>query len=258
MGVFLRFQVVVSCPKKGLIRRGERGEGRARQPLPALVSNVQVAAHGAARSPLLLGPTAAPSAGLSFCPGVHPKSPLVGLSKKPRQDPRMSNVLCERASPAKELRTRLRSEKGGMCHLAEVMTHAAALLHLHRPSPRKCLRGGAPGAAWVAGRKKLAPALGSPAAPAPTGGGTAGSGCCVALSGASRRGAAGGCLGRGTLKRVSPVGLIASPFRLCALRGCSGVACAAPRPGAEIDGPPFCDRSHAARFWGTRSSAAGR
>lgn len=69
-----------------------------------------------------------------------------------------------------ELRARLRSERGGMCHLAEVMTHAAALLHLHRPSPRKCLRGGAPGAAWVAGGEKLAPALGSPAAPAPTAG----------------------------------------------------------------------------------------
>lgn len=63
------------------------------------VSNFLVAAHEAARSPLpLLGPITAPSAGLSFCPGVHPKSPLVGLSKKPKQAPRMSNVLCERAS----------------------------------------------------------------------------------------------------------------------------------------------------------------
>lgn len=96
--------------------------------------------------------------------------PWWGCQKKPKQEPRMSNVLCERASPAKELRARLRSEKGGMCHLAEVMTHAAVLLHLHRPSPRKCLQGGAPGAAWVAGRNKLASALGSPAAPAPTAG----------------------------------------------------------------------------------------
>lgn len=138
---------------------------------------------------LPLGPIAAPSAVLSFCPGVHPKSPLVGLSKNPKQSPRTSNVLCERASLGKELRARLRSEKAGMWHFAEVMTHAAVLLlHLHRPAPRNCLRGAAPRAAWVAGREKLAPARGSPAAPAP---GTAGSGCPTALHGASRRGPAG-------------------------------------------------------------------
>lgn len=65
--------------------------------------NVKVAAHGAALSPLLLpGPVAAPRAGLTFCPDVHPKSPLVELSKYPKQDFRMSNVLCERASPGKD------------------------------------------------------------------------------------------------------------------------------------------------------------
>lgn len=75
----------------------------------------------------------------------------------------------ERASPAKEQRAGLRSEKGGMCHLAEVMTHAAALLHLHRPWPRKCCEGERreqPG--WP--QKGAHPALGSPAAPAPTAG----------------------------------------------------------------------------------------
>lgn len=183
------------------------------------VSNVQVAAHGAARSPLpMLGPTAAPSAGLSFCPGVHPKSPLVGLSKKkkkkPEQAPRMSNVLCERASPGKLLRARLRGEKGGICHLAEVMTHAAALLHLHQPSPRKRWRGGAPRAAWVAFRKRSSPRPWGARQPWPRacrlGGrrrGTAGSGCPAVLRGAGRRGAAGGRPGGETPESVTPAGL---------------------------------------------------
>lgn len=194
---------------------------------------------------MLLGPTAAPRAGLSFCPAVHPKFPLVGLSKKPKQDPRMSNVLCERASPAKELLARLRSEQGGMCRLAEVMTHAAVLLHLHRPWPRRCLRGGAPGAAWVAGRKKLARLWGA-RQPRPRRRGTAGSGCRVALRGASRRGLPGeGSSGEGSLLCLSP-----SPFPLCSLGGYLRAACAAPRLGAEIDGPPFCDRNLAAGILG--------
>lgn len=89
-------------------------------------------------------------------PRCSSEIPLDGAAKKKTQTS-PSDVKCPlRASPGQELCARLRSQKGGICHLAEVMTHAAVLLHLHRPSPRKCRRGGAPGAAWVAGRKKPA------------------------------------------------------------------------------------------------------
>lgn len=95
-----------------------------------------------------------------------------------------------------------------MCHLAEVMTHAAVLLHLHRPSPRKCLRGGAPGAAWVADRKKLAPALGSPGSPGPDGGAqlapAAVSPCAERAAGEPPGAARGGEPWRGSLLRVHP------------------------------------------------------
>lgn len=157
----------------------------------------------------------------------------------------------ERASPGKELRARLRSEKRGICHLAEVMTHAAVLLHLHRPSPRKCLRGGAPRAAWVAGRKKLAPALGSPAGPvpgAPPGRAAAGHSW-LRLPRRSARskspGTAGGRPGRKTLESVSPAGLSPPQFGLCALEGClrGGVRCSAAvcgNVGASFWWPNLC------------------
>lgn len=81
---------------------------------------------------------------------VLPACPSVGLPKgkkkiKERGEkkaPWMSNVLCERAGPAEELRARFGSAEGGRSRLEEVMTHAAVLLHLPRLSPRKCLRGG--------------------------------------------------------------------------------------------------------------------
>lgn len=181
------------------------------------MSTVQVAAHGTARSPLpLLGPTAAPSAGLSFCPGVHPKCPLVGLSKPPKQNPLMSNVLCERAGPGKALRARLRSGEGGMCCLAEVMTHAAVLLHLQRPSPRKCLRDecreqhGWPAArSWPRpwGPRQLWPRRG-----------TAGSGWLRLPRRPARNHPPGNRRGRPGTKSpesVSSAGLVPSPFRLC-------------------------------------------
>lgn len=77
----------------------------------------------------------------------------------------MSDVLCERAGPREELRARFWSEKGGMSHLEEVMTHAAVLFHLPRLSPRKCLRGERRELhGWP--QREARPALGSPAAPA--------------------------------------------------------------------------------------------
>lgn len=135
----------------------------------------------------------------------------------------MSNVLCETGSPGKELGARLRSAKGGMCRLAEVMTHATVLLHLHRASPRKCLRGGAPGAAWVAGRKQPGRPKGAMQPRPRARQGTA------ALRGGTRRGASEERQGRKTADSVSPSGPILPRFRLYALVGYfeGGVLCSA-------------------------------
>lgn len=93
---------------------------------------------------------------LPWCSSEIPLDRAVKKKKKKAQTSPLDVKCPLRASPGQELCARLRSQKGGICHLVEVMTHAAVLLHLHRPSPRKCRRGGAPGAARVAGRKKPA------------------------------------------------------------------------------------------------------
>lgn len=65
---------------------------------------------------------------------------------------------------------------------------------------------GSAGSSMGGRQKEARPGPREPRQPRPRRRGTAGSGCCVALRGASRRRAAGGCPGRGTLERVSPEG----------------------------------------------------
>lgn len=105
---------------------------------------------------------------------------------------------------------------------------------------------GSAGSSMGGRRREARPGPGEPGSPGPDGGAQ------LAPAAASPRAerAAGDCPGRGTLKTVSPVGLVPSLCRLCALGGCPGAACDAPRLGAETDGPPFCDRNHAAWFLG--------